>query len=172
MVLLAKPQFAYSHDFSVNCPDLPLLDQRHWHWCNSESTLGAGRRPQRQVYMCDLAMRLKKNLIGAICHRLVDKEETWHIATYLGELRNSHVYWSSRYSHQTARAILKGLAQSKIIKKSVILFWLIDMTMWCKHVHRLELQKFFLNFCAAHFPVRLDIETKLLISNYWQPCQK
>ena len=27
-----------------------------------------------------------------------------------------------------------------------------------KHVHRLELQKFF-NFCAAHSPVRLDIET-------------
>ena len=33
------------------------------------------------------------------------------------------------------------------------------MTIWCKHVHRLELQKFF-NFCAAHLPVRLDIETK------------
>ena len=36
------------------------------------------------------------------------------------------------------------------------------MTIWCEHVHRLELQKF-LNFCAAHLPVRLDIETKLLI---------
>ena len=36
---------------------------------------------------------------------------------------------------------------------------------WCKHVHRLELQKFF-NFCAAHSPVRLHIETKFLISNY------
>ena len=33
------------------------------------------------------------------------------------------------------------------------------MTIWCKHVHRLELQTFF-NFCAAHLPVRLDIETK------------
>ena len=33
------------------------------------------------------------------------------------------------------------------------------MTIWCKHVHRLKLQKFF-NFCAAHLPVRLDIETK------------
>ena len=31
------------------------------------------------------------------------------------------------------------------------------MTIWCKNVHRLELQKF-LNFCAAHSPVRLDIE--------------
>ena len=30
---------------------------------------------------------------------------------------------------------------------------------WCKRVHRLELQMFF-NFCAAHLPVRLDIETK------------
>ena len=45
------------------------------------------------------------------------------------------------------------------------------MTIWCKHVYRLELQKF-LNFCAAHSSVRLDIETKFLISNYWQPCQK
>ena len=33
------------------------------------------------------------------------------------------------------------------------------MTIWCKHVHRLELQKFF-NFWAAHLPVWLDIETK------------
>ena len=29
------------------------------------------------------------------------------------------------------------------------------MTIWCKHVHRLELQKF-LNFSAAHSPDRLD----------------
>ena len=35
---------------------------------------------------------------------------------------------------------LKGLAQAKIIKKSVILFWLPNMTILCKHVHRLELQ--------------------------------
>ena len=42
--------------------------------------------------------------------------------------------------------LLKGLAQAKIIKKSVILFWLLNMTIWCKHVHRLELQKFFLFF--------------------------
>ena len=41
----------------------------------------------------------------------------------------------------------------------MILFWIPNMTIWCKHVHRLELQKF-LNFCAAHLPVRLDIETK------------
>ena len=53
---------------------------------------------------------------------------------------------------------LKGHAQAKIIKKSVILFWLLNMTKWCKHVHRLELQKF-VNFCAAHSPVGLDIET-------------
>ena len=33
------------------------------------------------------------------------------------------------------------------------------MTISCKHVHRLELQKF-LNFCAAHLAARLDIETK------------
>ena len=52
--------------------------------------------------------------------------------------------------------------QAKISNKSVILFWLINMTIWCKHVNRLELQKFF-NFCAAYLPVRLDIETKYLI---------
>ena len=62
-------------------------------------------------------------------------------------------------------SLLKGLAQAKII----ILFWLLNMTISCKHVHRLELQKFF-NFCAAHSPVRLDIEAKFLISNYLQPC--
>ena len=37
---------------------------------------------------------------------------------------------------------LKGLAQAKIIKKSVILFWVFNMTIWCKHVHILELQIF------------------------------
>ena len=51
---------------------------------------------------------------------------------------------------------LKGLDQAEIIKKSVILFGLLDMTIWCKHVHRLELQKF-LNFCAAHSTVKLEI---------------
>ena len=55
--------------------------------------------------------------------------------------------------------VLKGLAQAKIIEKSVILFWLLNMTISCKHVHRLELQTFF-NFSAAHLPVGLDIETK------------
>ena len=69
------------------------------------------------------------------------------------------------YSVNIMRYKLKGLAQAKIIKKSVILFWLLNMTIRCKHVHRLELQKF-LNFCAAHSPVRLDIETKFLISNF------
>ena len=52
----------------------------------------------------------------------------------------------------------------------MISFWLPNMTI-CKHVHRLELQKFF-NFSAAHSLFRLGIETKFLICNYWQPCQK
>ena len=55
------------------------------------------------------------------------------------------------------------MPRSKIIKKSVILFWLPNMTICCKHVHRLEVQKF-LNFCAAHLPVRPDIETKFPFS--------
>ena len=57
------------------------------------------------------------------------------------------------------QAGLKGLAQAKIMKKSVILFRVLNITIWCKHVQRLELLIFF-NFCAAHSPVRLDIETK------------
>ena len=40
----------------------------------------------------------------------------------------------------TTTTTLKGLAQAKIIKKSVILFRVLNMTIWCKHVHRLELQ--------------------------------
>ena len=46
--------------------------------------------------------------------------------------------------------ILKGLAQTKIIKKSVILFWLLNMTIWCKHVHRLDLQKFLIFLLRIH----------------------
>ena len=56
--------------------------------------------------------------------------------------------------HVFLLSTLKGLAQAKIIKKSVILFWLLNMTIWCKHVHRLELQNFF-NFCAAHCAAHL-----------------
>ena len=68
---------------------------------------------------------------------------------------------------------LKAHTQTKIIKKSMILFWLPYMTIWCKHVHRLELQKF-LDFSAAHSPARLDIglETTFLISYFGQPCKK
>ena len=54
---------------------------------------------------------------------------------------------------------LKGHVQVWNHQKSLILFWLINMTIWCKHVHRLEMQKNF-NFCAGHLPARLDIETK------------
>ena len=45
---------------------------------------------------------------------------------------------------------LKGLAQAKIIKKSVILFRLLNMTIWCKHVHRLELQIFIIFVLRIH----------------------
>ena len=59
------------------------------------------------------------------------------------------------------RLNFKGLVHAKIIETSVILYWLLYMTIWCKHVHRLELQNFF-NFCAAHLPVRLDINSWFL----------
>ena len=45
---------------------------------------------------------------------------------------------------------LKGLAQAKIIKKSVILFRILNMTIWCKHVHRLELQIFIIFVLRIH----------------------
>ena len=45
---------------------------------------------------------------------------------------------------------LKGLAQAKIIKKSVILFRVLNMTIWCKHVHRLELQFFIIFVLRIH----------------------
>ena len=54
-----------------------------------------------------------------------------------------HAQWFNELIHSAANTIeLKGLAHAKIIKKSVILFWLLNITIWCKHVHRLELQKF------------------------------
>ena len=46
--------------------------------------------------------------------------------------------------------MLKGLAQAKIIKKSVILFQVLNMTIWCKHVHRLELQIFIIFVLRIH----------------------
>ena len=46
--------------------------------------------------------------------------------------------------------ILKGLAQAKIIKISVILFRVLNMTIWCKHVHRLELQIFIIFVLRIH----------------------
>ena len=45
---------------------------------------------------------------------------------------------------------LKGLAQAKIIKKSVILFRVLNMTIWYKHVHRLELQIFIIFVLRIH----------------------
>ena len=45
---------------------------------------------------------------------------------------------------------LKGLAHAKIIKKSVILFRVLNMTIWCKHVHRLELQFFIIFVRRIH----------------------
>ena len=46
---------------------------------------------------------------------------------------------------------LKGLAQAKIIKKkSVILFRVLYMSIWCKHVQRLELQIFIIFVLRIH----------------------
>ena len=50
----------------------------------------------------------------------------------------------------TFTKLLKGLAQAKIIKKSVILFRVLNMTIWCEHVHRLELQFFIIFVLRIH----------------------
>ena len=80
------------------------------------------------------------------------------IQVNFGARRTSWGWWDesddtafpSKFVPRRADAVhvtgLKGLAQAKIIKKSVILSWLINTIMWCKHVHRLKLQKFFLIF--------------------------
>ena len=44
---------------------------------------------------------------------------------------------------------LKRHNQAKIIKKSVFLFWLLNMTIRCEHVHRLELLRKSFTFRAA-----------------------
>ena len=48
-------------------------------------------------------------------------------------------FWSAAIDDECP---LKGQSQAKIIKKSVILFWLFNMTIWCKHVNKLELHIF------------------------------
>ena len=58
-----------------------------------------------------------------------------------------------RINAKLVKEELKGLAQAKIIKKSVILFWVVNMTIWCKHVQsvqRLELQFFFIFVLRIH----------------------
>ena len=45
---------------------------------------------------------------------------------------------------------LKGLAQAKIIKKSMILFPVPSMTIRYKHVHKLELQIFIIFVLRIH----------------------
>ena len=48
-------------------------------------------------------------------------------------------------SNDNTIIILKGHNRTKIFQKSVISFSLLNITIWCKDVHRLELQKFFLH---------------------------
>ena len=54
------------------------------------------------------------------------------------------------FAEQNKYVMLKGLAQAKIIKKSVILFRVLSMTIWCKHAHRLELQIFLIFVMRIH----------------------
>ena len=65
---------------------------------------------------------------------------------------------------EAAGEAVKGLKrhnQAKIIKKSVILFWVLTMTICCKHVHRLEQQQF---FCMSEI---INLDFRLYISLNW-----
>ena len=54
------------------------------------------------------------------------------------------------YIYIKVAVVLKRHNQAKIIKKSVFLFWLFDMSIICQHVHGLELRKL-VKFCVAHY---------------------
>ena len=60
---------------------------------------------------------------------------------------------------QVVRIRVKGTCPGLKSSKSVILFWLLNVTIY-------DVNKSFSKICAAHSPIRLDIETKFLISNY------
>ena len=123
-------------------PHKCLVPAGREHWAGV-SSVQENKEPAPAQYILHPANTKVGPALGQSCSSINDAFQTL--------LRNR--------PNPRARWMLKGLAQAEIIKKSVILFWLINMTIWCKHVHRLELQKFF-NFCAAHLPVRLVIETK------------
>ena len=70
---------------------------------------------------------------------------------WIGFLGVRNLYVDSKNTFlRYLEAKLKGLAQAKIIKKSVILFRVLNMTIWCKHVHRLELQIFIIFVLRIH----------------------
>ena len=58
---------------------------------------------------------------------------------------NLQLEYRGRWERSSKNDTLKTHTPAKIIKKSVILFLLLNMTVWCKHVHRLKLH-FFFNF--------------------------
>ena len=55
--------------------------------------------------------------------------------------------------------LLKATHQAKIITKSELVFWFLNLAKGCEHVHRLELRKF-LKFCVVHLPVKSEKKTK------------
>ena len=73
-------------------------------------------------------------------------QEKYNLVLFL--IRLCFVYIVNNY--REILPYLKGLAQAKIIKKSVILFRVLNMTIWCKHVHRLELQIFIIFVLRIH----------------------
>ena len=64
----------------------------------------------------------------------------------------------------TLVCLLKRHNKAKIINKSVFLFWLLDKSITCQHVHRLELRTFF-KFCVANLTVKHEIRTKFNVGH-------
>ena len=60
---------------------------------------------------------------------------------------------------------LKRHHRAMIIKKSVLLSCLRDMSILCQHVHRLELHTFFEKLCVAHLPVEREIRTAFIFGH-------
>ena len=77
-------------------------------------------------------------------------------------LKNEWTIFHPALLRSTSDHFLKRHNQVKIIKKSVFLFWSLNMTTCCKHGHRLELQKFFLIFVLRIYQLKGHAHAKII----------
>ena len=130
----------------------------HWTWKTQKfcQTLIAQLRNIADVrkYLTQNAAKKRLDYCNSLLYGLPSSSLKKHIAKEIAQKNTlshtSKLTCSRRLSVNLPISVkclsedilLKGLAQAKIIKKSVILFRVLNMTIWCKHVHRLELQIF------------------------------